>query len=202
MSKSKSGFAHSTAAAVTNFTRELGSHLGERKRGALMAAVSSSPSSNELRLSQSKLPAAKVLVGPLARRVRQVCDQNERRLSVSEANTFSLEMTPSSSFTFSRIWVQGLIVDRGGVDSFVLDDGTGLIVVDFRAIPKNLARRGIEYTPPELGQMVLAIGKVLPLNDKIRKLTLKAHKVVVIEDPNREALWNAETLQLFRQFQK
>ena len=185
-----------------------------------MAALESSPpsSGNDLRLSQSKIPAAKVLVGPLSRRVQDLVSQQEkegtaqenkkRRLSNAEANSFSMEMTPSSSFKFSRAWVQGVVVARDldqsamTVDSFTLDDSTGTIAVDIRMILKNLRRRKIDYKPPEVGDYVMAVGKVVPPFDEISELTLKAHKVLVIEDPNREALWNAETLQLFRRFQR
>ncbi len=111
-------------------------------------------------------------------------------------------MTDASTFTFSRVWVQGVVVESSPA-SFSVDDGTGVILVDIRAILKLLAGRKIEYEPPALGHYVLCIGKLLPPDHKtIRRLTLKAHKVLAIDDPNREALWNAEALHHFNHFHK
>ena len=123
----------------------------------------------------------------------------------------SFSMTDTSSFSFSRVWIQGVVVESSlsssysstsSPASFSVDDGTGVIVVDVRAIVKKLASRKIEYEPPSLGNYILCIGKLLPPDETIRRLTLKAHKVLAIDDPNREALWNAEALHHFKHFQK
>ena len=165
--------------------------------------VDSCPSSNDLRLSQAKLPAAKVLIGPLSRRVALLSKATDeaRRLSESEvANSFTMEMTKESTFTFCRAWVQGVVVaksvdDAGKTVAVDVDDGTGVIKVDIRAILKKLTSRSIEYEPPEVSSYVMSIGKILP---SAAKVTLKAHKLLHVKDPNREPLWHAECLHHFQ----
>merc|ERR1719263_586908 len=79
--------------------------------------------------SQALLPAAKLFVAHLI-----TAAANEGK-GASSAFTVSLPATRE----FSRCWVQGLIVgtevDRASNEpvKFVLDDGTGVVLVDARA---------------------------------------------------------------------
>ncbi|QDZ19625.1 RecQ-mediated genome instability protein 2 [Chloropicon primus] len=154
------------------------------------------PSSAELSLSQTALAAAKVLVGPLARRVSDKVGQGTRRTS---SGGFAVDLV-EGSFSFTRAWIQGVVVSsNSGVVSFVVDDGTGALTVDARAVAKQLLRKKVKFSPPREGSYVQVIGAVVPPGESVEKLTLKAHKVIAVDDPNREALWHAETLQLYRE---
>ena len=107
-------------------------------------------------------------------------------------------------------------IHGGGSDevcAITLDDGTGAIRIDVRAFTRNMKSRDRAYALPRVGEYVMCIGKVMPdyshpgrsgadaIDDarpKRRRILMKAYKVVAIEDPNREALWYAETLRHFR----
>ena len=157
--------------------------------------VQGTPSSEDVSQSQAKVPAAKVLVGPLSRRVAELAREG-RRLSDSGAGSFACDLG-SSEFHFGRAWVPGVVVDTTQ-SSFVVDDGTGTLAVDTRAISKQLARRKVDFLHPKPGDYVMCVGAVIPPDAVIAKVTLKAHKVIAIDDPNRESLWHAETLHLYR----
>lgn len=135
---------------------------------------------------------------------------------------------PNDTRTFDRIWVQGIVVrverekapssssGQGAPSpkSIALDDGTGVITVDVRGYVKMLRRsfpkleaRALETAsrlPSRVGEYAMCLGQVLvpTPSQGPSGLVIKAHKALVLGDPNREALWWAECMNHRRLFAK
>mmetsp|Transcript_46621 Transcript_46621/g.86811 ORF Transcript_46621/g.86811 Transcript_46621/m.86811 type:complete len:160 (+) Transcript_46621:165-644(+) len=121
--------------------------------------------------------------------------------SGGRGSRWTLELGNSETLHFSRVWLQGLVVESDGT-SISLDDGTGVVAVDLRKyhkflqkMPRDSSTELYPRCPFHVGMYVLVIGNLLV--DSASKLYVKAEKVRdYTTQPNMEATWFLEVIRI------
>eukprot|EP01116_Phalansterium_solitarium_P009711 TRINITY_DN23980_c0_g1_i1.p1 TRINITY_DN23980_c0_g1~~TRINITY_DN23980_c0_g1_i1.p1 ORF type:complete len:138 (-),score=12.35 TRINITY_DN23980_c0_g1_i1:293-706(-) len=116
-------------------------------------------------------------------------DSSCRKFFVSFLNYEKLKRQDSNWYfgemKFQRVWIQGTIT-AVNPKWFLLDDGTGSIIVDTANMKDTLK---INVT---LGMYALVVGRLTASSDGTR-ISVHAHKVSDLSDePNSESLWALE----------
>ncbi|CAA6662877.1 unnamed protein product [Spirodela intermedia] len=121
--------------------------------------------------------------------------------STSAASSCSSATAAASStlfgILFQRAWLQGVLVAAADVGigergRFVLDDGTGLVVL-------SLSKENQQHDDWAVGMYVMAVGQFVPRAGDIP--LVKVHKMVNLSPhPDREAIWHLEVIEAYKLF--
>jgi hypothetical protein len=89
--------------------------------------------------------------------------------------------------SFRKVWLEGIVIGQNeNTSSFMLDDGSGVILVNTKKCHQQTFQKG-EY--------VMVVG---PFRNDAVEPTVLAHQVIAIDDCFREGLWFLEVVDYWK----